>query len=385
VYGLTATPTRQDGHHPIIFMQCGEIAYRVDAKSQAEKRPFDHFVIPRFTAFKKISLRDEKIITAIYNDIMVNDQRNNFIVADVKETLKNNRTPIILTERAAHVKIFAEMLKDECENIIILIGSMSAKEKREATQRLFDAPTSAPLVVIATGKYVGEGFDFPRLDTLFLAMPIAWKGKVAQYAGRLHRLYDGKKDVLIYDYVDVHIPVLERMYHKRVKGYASIGYKTKAVEQSVEKTSIIYDGKSFLPVYNSDISNAAKEIVTVSPYMRKNRLLQMVTNLSLAVLNGASVAVVTRPPEDFKESEQKMVLENIEYLKNANIQVILKSNIHQKFTVIDGHIVWYGSVNFLSFGSNEESIMRLDSFDIGYYISYSSIYQLLLFVFQAMM
>ena len=92
---------------------------------------------------------------------------------------------------------------------------------------------------------------------------------------------------------------------------------------------------------------------------------KMVTNLSLAVLNGVSVSIVTRPPEDFKESEQKMVFENIEYLKNANIQVILKSNIHQKFTVIDEHIVWYGSVNFLSFGSSEESIMRLDSFDIG--------------------
>jgi len=117
------------------------------------------------------------------------------------------------------------------------------------------------LILIATGKYIGEGFDFPRLDTLFIVMPISWKGKVAQYAGRLHRLYEGKKEALIYDYVDLHIPVLERMYHKRIKTYANIGYKTLLSEQPIEKISLIYDGRNFMPVYNNDMSNAQKEIV----------------------------------------------------------------------------------------------------------------------------
>jgi hypothetical protein len=224
--------------------------------------------------------------------------------------------------------------------------------------------SDSQFVIIATGKYVGEGFDFPRLDTLFLAMPIAWKGKVAQYAGRLHRLYDGKNEVLIYDYVDVHIPVLDRMYHKRVKGYAAIGYKTKAMEQNIQKTSIIYDGKSFLPIFSNDIMSASKNIIIVSPYMRKNRLTQMVGLLSKAVINGVKIIVCTRPPEDFKELDCETLIQNAEYLKNANIQVMFKSNIHQKFTIIDENVVWYGSVNFLSFGSSEESIMRLESYDI---------------------
>lgn len=195
-------------------------------------------------------------------------------------------------------------------------------------------------------------------------MPIAWKGKVAQYAGRLHRLYEEKNEVLIYDYVDVHIPVLERMYHKRVKGYAAIGYKTKSMEQDIQKTSIIYDGRSFLPVFSSDVTAALKSVFIISPYMRKNRLTQMVRLLSKAVINGVKITVYTRPPVNFKETDRDAVIQNTEYLRNANVEVVYKSNIHQKFTIIDENIIWYGSVNFLSFGSSEESIMRLESFDI---------------------
>lgn len=364
VYGLTATPTRQDGHHPIIFMQCGEIRYRVDAKEQALKRPFEHFVIPRFTSFKKLSLNNDSNITQVYNVLAESELRNKLIISDVIAALEGKRNPIILTERSDHVATLARMLSDECDNIITLVGSMSAKEKRTAMNTLQELPSNSQFVIIATGKYVGEGFDFPRLDTLFLAMPIAWKGKVAQYAGRLHRLYDGKNEVLIYDYVDVHIPVLERMYHKRVKGYAAIGYNTKALEQDIQKTSIIYDGKSFLSVFSNDIMTASKNVVIVSPYMRKNRLTQMVGLLSKAVINGVKIIVYTRPPEDFKESDYETVIQNTEYLSNANVEVMYKANIHQKFTIIDEKIVWYGSVNFLSFGSSEESIMRLESYDI---------------------
>ena len=296
---------------------------------------------------------------------MENESRNRLIVSDVKEAVGKGKTPIILTERADHVRILSEKLNADYKNVITLTGKMSVKEKREAMLKLREVPENEPLIVIATGKYVGEGFDFPRLDTLFIVMPISWRGKVAQYAGRLHRLYEGKKEALIYDYVDVHIPVLERMYHKRIKTYADLGYKTRPLEQPIEKVSIIHDGRSFLPVYNNDISNARKEIVIVSPYMRRNRLVSMVKVLSGAALNGVSITVVTRPQEDFKESERSVLSENIEYLKSANINIILKSKIHQKFTVIDGNTVWYGSVNFLSFGKSEESVMRFDSFEIG--------------------
>ena len=135
------------------------------------------------------------------------------------------RTPIILTARTSHVELLAEMLKQHVANIIQLTGEGTAKNKKETLQKLQDIPKDAPLVIVATGKYVGEGFDYPRLDTLFLALPISWKGLVAQYAGRLQRENESKKDVRIYDYIDIHEPVCENMYRKRLKGYSVIGYR----------------------------------------------------------------------------------------------------------------------------------------------------------------
>ena len=362
VYGLTATPARQDGHHPIIFMQCGPIRYRVDAKSQAEKRAFEHYLIPRFTSYR--CENKDKNITEIYKDLSENELRNSYIVNDIIKSIKCGRTPIVLTERREHVLKLKDMLSGHSQNIITLFGTSSQKERRETLEKLQAIPDDENLIIIATGKYVGEGFDYPRLDTLFLALPIAWKGKVAQYAGRLHRNYPGKSEVQIYDYVDVHIPVLERMYQKRLKGYSSIGYKIKIDDKHSVTPDLIYDGKSFYTVYCQDIKSAHKEVVVVCPFMRKNRISQLLKVFSQTILNGVKLTVITRPPEDIKETEREAIKENTAILHNCGVNVVYKSDFHQKFTVIDNQIVWYGSVNFLSFGTNEESIMRFVSFDI---------------------
>lgn len=362
VYGLTATPTRQDGHHPIIFMQCGPVRYKVDAKSQAEKRSFEHYLIPRFTPYRQEN--KDKNITEIYKNLSENDLRNSYIVNDIIKAVKDGRVPIVLTERREHVLKLKDMLSGYCQNIITLFGTSSQKERRETLEKLQAIPDNESLIIIATGRYVGEGFDYPRLDTLFLALPIAWKGKVAQYAGRLHRNYPDKSEVQIYDYVDVHIPVLERMYQKRLKGYSSIGYRIKIDNDHSITPGLIYDGKSFYPVYCQDIKSAHKEIMIVCPFMRKNRIAGLSKVLSQAKQNGANITVITRPPEDFKEPERETIKENAAILQNCGVNVIYKSDFHQKFTVIDNKIVWYGSVNFLSFGTNEESIMRFVSFDV---------------------
>jgi superfamily II DNA or RNA helicase len=231
-------------------------------------------------------------------------------------------------------------------------------------QKLDSISKSDPLVIVATGKYVGEGFDYPRLDTLFLVMPIAWKGTIAQYAGRLHRIYGDKKEVLVYDYVDVHVPVLERMYHKRVKGYAQIDYKAKTETTQLDKINVIFDGKSFMGVFANDLAMASKEIIIVCPYLRKARLEQMLQLLVPKFIDGVTITVVTRHPEDFKAENRQSFESLVKDLNNAGIKIIHKPNIHQKFAIIDQRIVWYGSVNLLSFGSAEESIMRLDSYEI---------------------
>ena len=192
VYGLTATPTRQDGHHPIIFMQCGPMRYKVDAKEQAEKRPFEHILIPRFTSFRSVG---DKTITTLYKELSENQARNTMIADDVTKALSEGRTPIILTERREHIEALRLLLSGKRKNIVTLFGSSSQKERRETQEKLESIPNDEELIIIATGTYVGEGFDFPRLDTLFLALPIAWKGKVAQYSGRLHREFAGKTEV----------------------------------------------------------------------------------------------------------------------------------------------------------------------------------------------
>ena len=363
VYGLTATPTRQDGHHPIIFMQCGAIRYRVDAKEQAEKRSFDHYLVPRFTN-TRCPFEGKLSITNIYKKLSENELRNNMIVSDFVEALKEGRNPIVLTERREHVALLAERLSCYCKNIIQLVGTASAKERRETMERLEAIPSDESVVIVATGKYVGEGFDYPRLDTLFLALPIAWKGKVAQYSGRLHRNYEGKTEVQVYDYVDIHIPVLERMYQKRVKSYSAIGYKTKLLSNANAYPDLIYDGKSFYHEFCNDLQNTKSDVLIVSPFMRKSRISSLMKILAPIIEGGVKVTVVTRPPDDFKDRDRDAVIECAEKLQENGVTVKYKSDFHQKLTVVDQSVVWYGSVNFLSFGTHEESIMRFENADI---------------------
>lgn len=260
--------------------------------------------------------------------------------------------------------LLAAALKETLANVVTLTGGMSGKERKAAMEVLATTPGDSSVVVVATGKFAGEGFDEPRLDTLFLAMPVAWKGIVQQYAGRLHRLYDNKSEVQIYDYVDVHVGVLERMYHKRLSGYASIGYAVKNDSRPFESINAIFNNNNFLSVFQNDILSAKDEIVIVSPYIGKRRLPQMLTVMSAAISNGAKVSFVIRPESDYKEKDRPAVKEMAELVKKAGINLIFRENIHQKFAVIDQRVVWYGSINLLSFGSSEESIMRLESLNI---------------------
>ena len=192
-------------------------------------------------------------------------------------------------------------------------------------------------------------------------MPISWKGTIQQYAGRLHRLFADKKEVQIYDYVDIHLKMLEKMYGRRLNGYGSIGYKAKSGEVATDSIDIIFNNNSFLPVFNNDILAATREILIVSPFVTRRRTVQMLQHLEIAVRSGIRVVVITRPAEDYRETDQIALQGTLAILHDAGIQTIFRPNIHQKFAVTDQRIVWYGSINLLSFGSAEESIMRLES------------------------
>src|SRR6266849_2802267 len=227
ILGLSATVTRKDGHHPIIVMQCGPVRHRVDARSEAAKRPFDHVVRIRDTSFQLQATLNASSpsIQDVFKAMVVDEARNGLIFDDVLHALEAGRSPVVITERTAHWEILAKRLERFARHVIVLRGGQSEKQRSDIGARLAAIPQTEERVIVATGRYLGEGFDDTRLDTLFLTMPIAWKGTLAQYAGRLHRLHDAKREVIIYDYVDMSVPVLARMAAKRRIGYQAIGYE----------------------------------------------------------------------------------------------------------------------------------------------------------------
>lgn len=262
VYGLTATPIRKDGHQPIIFMQCGPIRYSAEAKSQLAKQTFKRWLIPRFTAYRDLS-DSSSTYAQIVQSLATDEARNALIVEDVCKTLAVGRSLIVLTTLTSHVEQLSQLLSTCCKNIITLVGSESMKDKRQKMERLAELSPKEPLVVVATGHYVGEGFDYPRLDTLFLVSPVSWKGIIAQYAGRLHREYHGKTDVRIYDYIAIRLPLCERMYQRRLKGYAAIGYQLLENEPSVteQHPQSLFSGNNYQASLVGHISQAKHSVL----------------------------------------------------------------------------------------------------------------------------
>lgn len=354
IYGLSATPVRKDGHHPIIFMQCGPVRYLVDAKAQAEKRSFAHVVIPKFT---RTRLPNEDGIQELYAGVTVNNSRNDMLIEDTLNLIQEGRTPILLTERKEHAVFLASALTGKVKNVFLLIGSDKQKDKREKLAALKNVPPDESVVVVATGKYIGEGFDSPRLDTLLLAMPISWKGRLAQYAGRLHRNYEGKSEVRIYDYVDVHVPALERMYHKRIKGYTELGYQVKFGAQD-HNTSSIYDGRTAAEAFEKDVANATDSIVIVSPYMQSGRVSKLLPFLQEAIATDVAVSVHTKGANHYDISKQAEIQSAIASLREVGVQIITHEDPLQRFAVIDGKNVWFGNIDFLAFGRKDADVLR---------------------------
>jgi superfamily II DNA or RNA helicase/very-short-patch-repair endonuclease len=245
VIGLSATVARKDGHHPIIFMQCGPVRHRVDARQQASVRPFTHSVLVRPTGF-----RDEASVShfaqsetdnprqefqKLYDALWRDERRNAIICADVLSAVREGRSPLVLTERTEHLELLTERLSREAVHVIALRGGMGRKALRAALEQVARSPLqqlvapatkgcSGGRVILATGRFIGEGFDDPRLDTLFLVLPVSWRGTVAQYVGRLHRLHEGKREVRVYDYADLNVRMFANMFDRRCRGYESLGY-----------------------------------------------------------------------------------------------------------------------------------------------------------------
>ncbi|MDA8335175.1 MAG: DEAD/DEAH box helicase family protein [Peptococcaceae bacterium] len=229
ILGLTATLVRKDGLHPIVIMQCGPVRFRQDARQGTAAQPFEHVVFPRITRFMPREMV-EPGIQEICSALVTDDGRNGLICYDVLQALHTGRSPLILTQRKEHVDHLAKRLEGVARHVIVLQGGMGKKERRAVAERLAAIPDREERVIVAIGRFIGEGFDDARLDTLFLVGPVSWKGTLQQYAGRLHRLHEDKKVVQIYDYVDAGVPMLYRMYQRMVKEYKAMGYKVGEIE-----------------------------------------------------------------------------------------------------------------------------------------------------------
>jgi superfamily II DNA or RNA helicase len=228
VTGLSATVTRKDGHHPVIFMNCGPIRYRVNHRKQAASRPFDHRVITRTTGFKlpqPLLAGEGPAIQEIYSALVADENRNSLIIRDVLRVVADQRSPVLLTERRDHLYLLSSRLAHLIPNVVVLRGGLGKKQRQILFDKIAGIPDETERVILATGRYLGEGFDDARLDTLFLTLPVSWRGTLAQYAGRLHRLHEAKKEVIIYDYADLEVPMLAKMYDRRRSGYRAIGHE----------------------------------------------------------------------------------------------------------------------------------------------------------------
>lgn len=223
VYGLTATPTRKDGWHKIIYMQCGDIRCRVNNKDSKSSKK----VIVRKTNYRYAPLEEMETISfsEILNDMSHNELRNSIILQDVKQSVADGRIPIVLTERLEHLNILKQKLEELHVPVVIYKGNMGKKKTKEMQEIIQNADKNQQTrIILATSSSIGEGFDDSRLDTLFLTMPVSWKGRIIQYVGRLHRNHKDKEELIVYDYLD-NMRILERMYYKRIKGYKALGYE----------------------------------------------------------------------------------------------------------------------------------------------------------------
>lgn len=363
VYGLTATPVRRDGHQHTIFMQCGPVLYSTTTKQMNEVQGFAHYFQPRFTTFHTVENKEGKEpgINDYYEKMCQSDARNQLIIEDVIKSIENGRTPLILSDRISHLEYLEEKLKFAAKNVILITGKGTQKQKKEQLEKLKSVSDDESLIVLATGKYAGEGFDLPRLDTLMLALPFSWKGMLQQYCGRLHRNFEGKEEVQIFDYVDIRIPTFDRMYQNRLKGYKQLGYKLKPMNENSgenEESKIFSnEDEELKKIFTEDIVHAKESIVVSAPYLSKKEVQDFIWIASKVMLNGVQIIVfVKKADTDEKQKKQVGCLLSME---NAGIEVHPKEDLSQNLCVIDEKILWYGSVNYLGFSEKEACCMRI--------------------------
>jgi len=362
VYGMSATINRGDKQDKKMFMQLGPIRHRYTAKERAQKQGIGHYIYPRFTRLVDLNQSEDKNPSDYYRLIMQSELRNMQIVSDVIDCVKRGRTPVVMTKYKEHAQKLYDMLQGVADHVFLLQGGKSLKERAAIREQMAAVRADESLVLVAIGQYVGEGFNYPRLDTMLLAMPISFEGNVEQHAGRLNRDYEGKKDAIIFDYIDQHVPTLKRMYYKRLRAYKKIGYEVcSKVTDKQEVANSIFDSQNYFDVFEKDVVSASKSIVISSPSFSFKKVNWLCAESEQLQLRGVSVVVLTLDPEDYPEDGRDQHKSHIEHLISAGVNVITRHKYRERFAIIDKSLVWYGSMTLLSNEKEDDSLMRISN------------------------
>lgn len=354
VYGLSATPRRADGLERALFMLCGPVRCAIDPKEQARQQGFRRLLRPRFTGIELPGCDAGVSFNQVLDELCEHEARNELIARDVAEAAAGGRAPLVLTKRKGHARALAELIsRSGACDVHLLVGEGTASQRREKLAAAVEA-TAGGSAIVATESYLGEGFDASALDALFLATPISWDGNVTQQAGRLHRTRDGKTDVVIYDYVDVAVPMLERMYKKRLRTYARLGYEVAepTVGEQGGKAKFVLAGDA-LSRFADDVRRAARSVVVVVPYAVSKAVDLLTDALADAVTRGLEVScvVANEPPDAVRES-----------FARAGVPLAVDASARQGgLAVFDGRVVWYGTLPLLAFPRRDDCSIRFAS------------------------
>ena len=364
VYGVSATPKRGDSMDKIIYMMLGPLRHRFTALERAQEQGIGHYFVPRYT--RVVDTTDSKDdINKAYSLISTSKVRNEMIISDVKKSIAQNQTPVILTKFKEHAKLLYDALKNEADHVFLLYGDNSDKENADIRVRLKQVSKLESLILIATGQKIGEGFDFPRLDVLMLAAPVSFEGRLEQYVGRLNRDYEGKEAVYVYDYIDSHVKFFNKMYTKRLRTYKRIGFSIwEGDAQSKQSIHAIYDSGNYTEKFEQDIVEAERTIVISSPDIRQNKIERLLSLIKGRQEKGVNVTVITTDPEDVMFGSSELCHALIREMQQVGICVVTKAEVEERFAVIDDELVWHGGMNLLGKVDIWDNLMRIKNHQV---------------------
>ncbi len=361
VYGLSATPIRSDKLDDIIYMHIGPVRHKYTVMEQSVKQGLECLVIPRFTRVVNISGKNIEIYEA--DDLIADSKvRNDQIIDDVEQAVINGRTPLVLTKLKRHAVYLRDQLIGKADHVFLIYGDQSQKENNEIRKAMLRVPDNESVVLVATGQKVGEGFNFPRLNTLMLAAPIKFEGRLTQYVGRINREYEGKTDVIVYDYVDTHISFYDRQYRSRLTTYKKLGYKIISnINNKKQTANAIYDRRDYIEVFERDLVEADIEIVISSPGLRRGRVERLIQLMKDRQEEGVTVTVITTNPDQIGYEDTIELYILIDDMKKNGIYVRLTDEESEHFAVIDKKLVWHGGMNLLGKADAWDNLIRVES------------------------